>query len=391
MSKAFINHILYFTRKYIDMKRRNFQTRATGKMKLFLFTLILCLSCTVSGNSQAKKVFWTKESSPEKISSRVTANLLGRPDFMIYHTDDIHTIHYAEVCTAFGAARIAGIKKDTALLIQIEKRYRPVFNDSLLGPPGHVDINVYGILPFELYKYLSMDHLLKQGKYLADQQWENPLPGGLTPQTRYWIDDIYMIGSLQIQAYRVTGEKKYIERAALEIASYLQKLQQPNGLFFHGENAPFHWGRGNGWVAAGLAELISELPKSNKHYQFIHDSYVKMMKSLLQYQADDGMWRQLIDHENSWKETSSTAMFGYAMTIGVKKGILKDPAFTNAYQRAWLSLVNYMNDKGELSDVCVGTGQSTDVQYYLDRGKVTGDLHAQAPMLWFAFSIMNEY
>jgi len=171
----------------------------------------------------------------------------------------------------------------------------------------------------------------------------------------------------------------------------LKKLQQPNGLFFHGENAPFHWGRGNGWVAAGLAELISELPKSNKHYQFIHDSYVKMMESLLRYQADDGMWRQLIDHENSWKETSSTAMFGYAMTIGVKKGILKDAAFTNAYQQAWLSLVNYINEKGELSDVCVGTGQSRDVQYYLDRGKVTGDLHGQAPMLWFAYSIMHKY
>lgn len=360
------------------------------KMKHLATALLLTLA-TLSCKQNTREVSQNDEASPERIASLITNNLLARPDFMIYHTDEIHTIHYAEACAAFGAARIAGLKQDTTLLLNIENRYKPVYTDSLLGPPGHVDINVYGILPLELYKHLSTDYLLQQGKYLADQQWENPLPDGLTPQTRYWIDDIWMIGSLQIQAYLVTNDKEYIDRAALEIASYLKRLQQPNGLFFHGEHAPFHWGRGNGWVAAGLAELIAVLPSSNEHYPFIRESYIKMMRSLLRYQADDGMWRQLIDHEESWKETSSTAMFGYAITVGVKKGILEEPAFREASQRAWQALIKHINEKGELSGVCVGTGQSTDVQYYLDRGKVTGDLHGQAPMLWFAFSLMNEY
>ena len=78
-----------------------------------------------------------------------------------------------------------------------------------------------------------------------------------------------MIGCLQVQAYRATGKMIYLERAALEIDSYIQKLQQPNGLFYHGIDAPFFWGRGNGWVAAGLAELLSVLPESNPHYNSI--------------------------------------------------------------------------------------------------------------------------
>jgi unsaturated rhamnogalacturonyl hydrolase len=120
-----------------------------------------------------------------------------------------------------------------------------------------------------------------------------------------------MIGCLQIQAYRSTGNMIYLERAALEIDSYIQRLQQPNGLFYHGIDAPFYWGRGNGWVAAGLAELLSVLPESNSHYNSILNGYKKMMKTLVETQASDGMWRQLIDKEESFKETSSTGMFGF--------------------------------------------------------------------------------
>jgi rhamnogalacturonyl hydrolase YesR len=242
-----------------------------------------------------------------------------------------------------------------------------------------------------LYKYTHDERFRKQGVDLADEQWKNPQPDGLTNQTRYWIDDMYMIGSLQVEAYRITGNTIYLERAAKELDAYLKKLQQPNGLFFHGPDAHFYWGRGNGWVAAGLAELLSVLPKENPYYTSIHDGFVKMMNALLNYQADDGMWRQLIDYPNAWKETSSTAMFGYAMKVGVKKRILSAKKFKPASEKAWLALTKYLNDQGELTDVCVGTGQSKDAQYYLDRGRSTGDFHGQAPMLWFAYSLLAGY
>lgn len=52
-------------------------------------------------------------------------------------------------------------------------------------------------------------------------------------QTRYWNDDMYMISAIQSQAFGVTNDTKYIERAAFEMAAYLDKIQRPNGLFFH--------------------------------------------------------------------------------------------------------------------------------------------------------------
>ena len=69
-----------------------------------------------------------------------------------------------------------------------------------------------------------------------------------------------MIGALQAEAYRVTKDPVYLDRIGGEMAVYLSLLQQPNGLLYHGSEGPFYWGRGNGWVAAGLAEVLSVMP-----------------------------------------------------------------------------------------------------------------------------------
>jgi len=283
--------------------------------------------CRRSNRIEAE-IFWTESNSPQTIGRMIIDDLFSRNDLMMYVTDFWTGVHYAEACTGFGAARLAGLLGDTGTINKLSVRYIRVMEDSLLKDARHVDANVYGILPLELYMQNEEEKFLKQGLELADNQWKDTLSNGLTSQVRYWIDDVWMIGSLQVQAYRATSDEIYLRRAAKIVDSYIQRLQQPNGLFYRGENAPFFWGRGNGWVAAGLAELLSELPDSSPAYQSILDGYKKMMDALLQYQTEDGMWRQLIDKEESWKETSSTAMFGYAITVGVKKGLLSKTKFT---------------------------------------------------------------
>lgn len=328
--------------------------------------------------------------APEEIGKVVTADLLSRSEFMMYNTDEVKAVHYAEACAAFGAVKMAGLMKDKETLKKLIQRYDRVVAENIPNTANHVDANVYGILPLEIYLQTKDKRYLEQGLAFADGQWKDPLPNGLTSQTRFWIDDIYMIGSLQVQAYRATGNMIYLERAALEIDAYVQKLQQPNGLFFHGPEAHFFWGRGNGWVAAGIAEVLSELPVSNPHYNVILQGYQRMMKTLADCQAEDGMWRQLIDYDESFKETSSTAMFGYAMSVGVRRGLLPEEPYKNAYMKAWSALHEYLNDAGKIREVCVGTGQSQDVNFYLTRPRVTGDLHGQAPLLWFACSLLEK-
>ena len=360
---------------------------ATPMKKMSLILLIALPGFSVV---TGQRVNGPVEPSPVAVYRLVTEDLLSREEFMMYRTGEVRAVHYAEVCTAFGAARMAGFLGDEQMLSRLSDRYLRVIDEHIENTANHVDANVYGILPLELYRQSGNRLFYDQGIALADGQWIDPLPGGLTAQTRYWIDDVWMIGSLQTEAYRVNGDTAYLNRAARETVAYLEKLQQPNGLFHHGPEAPFFWGRGNGWVAAGLAEVISELPESHPFYPPILKGYQKMMQALLEYQTPDGMWRQLIDVDSAWEETSCTGMFGYAIAVGVHQGILEASKYGPSYEKAWKALTARLTEDGRMSGVCVGTGQSTHIEYYLNRPTVTGDFHGQAPLLWLAWCMIRD-
>ncbi len=93
-----------------------------------------------------------------------------------------------------------------------------------------------------------------------------------------------------------------------------------------------------------MAELLYYLPDSNKDRPSILMSYQKMMKCLKQYQRENGLWGQ--------------------------------------------SLVDYINEEGDIANVCEGTNRKNDYQYYLDRKSKVGDMHGQAPILWCAWALL---
>ena len=233
----------------------------------------------------------------------------------------------------------------------------------------------------------------------ADTQWEIPEDAtaeqkewankGYTWQTRLWIDDMYMITIVQTQAYKVTKDKKYLDRTAKEMVMYLNELQRPNGLFYHAPDVPYYWGRGNGWMAAGMAELLQCLPQKHKDRPRILQGFQTMMESLKKYQNPEGLWNQLIDQSDCWTETSGSAMFTFALIKGVKNGWLDAKEYAPAARKAWIALIPYINDKNDVREVCVGTNKKNDKQYYYDRPRRTGDFHGQAPYLWCAAALLE--
>lgn len=343
--------------------------------------LLLMLGAAAAGRWPGAK----EERAAQLIGTLAAADWLRRREFMMYDVGEVHALHYAEVATALGAMRLAIGLKDHGTYTQIAVRFRRTIDEALPNTRDHVDANIAGAWPLEMWQNgLVRISDRDLGLALADGQWAQTTPDGLTTQARYWIDDIWMIGALQLAAWRATRKPVYLDRAALMARLYVLKLQQPNGLFHHGPDAPFCWGRGNGWVAAGLAEILSELPHTHPDHATIAAAYTRMMKALLATQAEDGMWRQLIDHPEAWKETSGTAMFGFAMALGVRRRLLRGRKYDKAARKAWAALTTYVEADGRLSQVCVGTGQSKEAAYYLARPTVTGDLHGQAALLWFA-------
>lgn len=355
------------------------------------FFIFLLLAAS-GASAQSKKYFggWAAGTSPQEVGRRVAENILKR-DFE-YQSGKRQFVIYPEICATYGALTVADETKDKSLrerLVQKFSRFLTPDGAKHVSPAAHVDYRVFGVVPLEIYMQNGDKNHLALGKGLADKQWDKTTPDGITEEARYWIDDMYMITAVQTQAFRATKDKKYLDRAALAAAAYLAKLQQPNGLFFHAPDSEYYWGRGNGWFAAGMAELLTDLPKNHPQRAAIMRSYQTMMASLLKYQTENGLWRQLVDKPESWEETSGTAMFAFAMVTGVKKGWLDAKTYGPAARKAWLGLVKLIDENGNVKDVCVGTNKGYSVQYYLDRERKTGDLHGQSPVLWTATALLR--
>jgi unsaturated rhamnogalacturonyl hydrolase len=371
------------------------------KTGLILFLIATGYNQTICAqNNDFKK--WPDNKSPKEIGLIVAQHFVNTPHTNFGSPKPPGSITYPEVCAWYGALSFARETGNKKLAKQLADRFEPIFSDEkkLIPKPNHVDNTVFGAVPFELYIQTHQAKYLELGTDIADKQWalpENPSTDkqklaerGLTWQTRMWIDDMFMITLVQTQAYRATKDHKYIDRAAKEMVVYLDELQKPNGLFYHAPDVPFFWGRGNGWMAAGMTEVLRSVPADNPDREKIMAGYKKMMASLLNYQAPDGMWRQLIDDPESWGESSCTGMFTYAMVTGVKYGWLDQDTYGKAARKGWIALTSHINANGDITDVCEGTNKKNDRQYYLDRKRITGDLHGQAPVLWSAFAFMEK-
>jgi len=364
---------------------------------LFAIGIVLIIRPCVLAQSYFRD--WPAGTSPQEIGKRVAENFVARK--LEFEQGKRPYVIYPEVCAWYGALTVAQLTNDRNLQTRLIQKFDPLLTSDgakHVSAEPHVDYRVFGVVPLEIYMQTSERKYLDVGKSLADKQWEKTTPDGITSEARYWIDDMYMITAVQVQAFRATHDTKYLDRAAVTMAGYLDKLQQPNGLFFHAPDSPFYWGRGNGWVAAGMTELLRSLPRNHPRRARILDGYRTMMASLLKYQGEDGLWRQLVDHPEVWAETSSTGMFTFAMVTGVKTGWLDRKVYGPAARKAWMGLIKHIDSEANVSDVCIGTNKAaqevgpnldTQMKYYFDRARRTGDLHGQTPVLWSATALLR--
>lgn len=345
---------------------------------------------------------WPDEAAPARIGallSQVFCN--GEPTSTSREPEDPK--HYKVACAWYGALVATGLAGDRALLDRLIHKYDEYLNtwSALLESPGHVDQNVFGIVPLEISMHTTDAVYLREGLAIADHQGKN-----IRSQKRFAIDDMFMITALQVQAYRASHRTEYLDLAASVMVEYLDRLQQHDGLFFHHPDFRHEWGRGNGWFAAGMAELLRELPEAHPRHGEIRSGYERMMASLLNHQLKQGegsgLWQQIVGSKDSrnWPETSGSAMFTYALANGVRRGWLSVDAFGPALRAAWLALVGRTTREGQLQDISdwaykpashpgAPSYRGDEENYYFERPRLRGDHHGQAPMLWTAAALMR--
>ncbi|HKO50141.1 MAG TPA: glycoside hydrolase family 88 protein, partial [Polyangiaceae bacterium] len=288
---------------------------------------------------------------------------------------------YKVACEWYGALGVAKSTSTQTLLDSLVKKFDPLkanFVTTMLAGQAHVDRYIFGIVPLEIYLQIGDESYLPLGIQVADKQHT-------TNQVRNAIDDMFMMTILQLEAYRTKKEDKYLKFMAPIMVTYL-KAQKDNGLFFHNDSqGPVHWGRGNGWFAAGMAEMLKDLPKTAPEYATIEAGYKKMMAGLLKFQSKNGLWYQVLnlpEDSKNWEESSGSAMFTYAMISGVRRGLLDAATYVPVIDAAWAGLRKKISSNGDVSDICIGTWYKANAQEYMGLTRLTGDGHGQAPILW---------
>lgn len=172
-----------------------------------------------------------------------------------------------------------------------------------------------------------------------------------SPQTDYWwwADALYMVMPVMTKMYRLTGEQKYLDKLYSNLLySDSIMLDQETGLYFRDGKYvwPRHksqngkkdfWARGDGWVLAGLAKVLQDMPEDYVRQPFFVDKYTRLARAVAALQQPEGYWtRSMADPQHApGPETSGTAFFTYGLLWGVNHGYLSRQEFRPVIDRAW--------------------------------------------------------
>lgn len=180
----------------------------------------------------------------------------------------------------------------------------------------------------------------------------------------WWSDALYMVMPVMTKMYKLTGDVQYLDKL-YENLLYSDRimLDQETGLYFRDARYvyPNHksvngkkdfWARGDGWVLAGLAKVLQDLPKDYKHYKFFVDKFQRLADIVAKTQQKEGYWtRSILDPNHApGPETSGTAFFAYGIMWGVNNGFLAKKDYKKCIDRAW----QYISETAVQADGKVG-------------------------------------
>ena len=210
----------------------------------------------------------------------------------------------------------------------------------------------------------------------------------------WWCDALYMAPPIYARLYAITGDKKYMKFAHKEfLATYEHLYDKDEHLFYRDANyfdarnkegKKVFWSRGNGWVLAGLAEMLKNLPADDKKYRpFYKSLYIEMCERIASLQGEDGYWRSdlLSPAIYPMPETSGTGLFTYAMAYGINASILPKDKYMPIVTKGWNALVKAVDTEGKIGWVQMVAAKPGNTEKKSVRGYAVGMLLATAAEL----------
>jgi rhamnogalacturonyl hydrolase YesR len=203
-----------------------------------------------------------------------------------------------------------------------------------------------------------------------------------------WLDDLYMSVPALAQMGKLTGDRKYFDDAVKQINQFSNRMfNKQRGLFMHGwiggmtVHPEFHWARANGWALMAMTELLEVLPEDHPGRAGVLELFRAHVRGLIACQGHNGLWHQLLDRNDSYLETSATAIYAFCMARAINRGWIDPLAYGPALQLAWNAVTTRVNAQGQVEGTCVGTGMGFDPEFYYYRPQSVYAAHGYGPVL----------
>jgi unsaturated rhamnogalacturonyl hydrolase len=210
-----------------------------------------------------------------------------------------------------------------------------------------------------------------------------------------WADDLYMSISLLSRLGEYSGDTVYYNDAAAQVVNFNKYLfDKKKGLMYHcwysdtKQNGVAFWGRANGWALLAQAELLDRLPKNHPMRKKLLVLFQRHIKGVINYQDKSGLWHQLLDKSDSYLETSSSAMFTYAIARGINRGYLAG-SYASVANQGWKGILTKIRPDGKVEGVCTGTGIGDDLNFYYNRPAPLNDPHGTGAVLLAGTEILK--
>lgn len=203
-----------------------------------------------------------------------------------------------------------------------------------------------------------------------------------------WLDDLFMSVPAMAQMGKLTGKRMYFDDAVKQVLQFSKRMfNKEKGIYMHGwvqgmaDHPEYHWARANGWAVMTLVELLEVLPKDHPGYPKVLAQLRGHVKGLATYQSGTGFWHQLLDRNDTYLETSATAIYTYSIARAINRGYIDKRAYAPVVVLGWNAVATKVNDKGQVEGTCIGTGMAFDPAFYYYRAVSVFAAHGYGPVL----------
>ncbi|MFP6764411.1 MAG: glycoside hydrolase family 88 protein, partial [Planctomycetaceae bacterium] len=313
----------------------------------------------------------------ELLRRQARTSLTVARELSAFYGGHLKSVSYISALALIGRCRLTELTDDSSHLGEVQKIVGPYVSgrQPTLGQKVGGS-NLSGHLIFgELAARTGQKRYVDLARVAADLGFDTQgAMKAAMPHHSQMSDAVFMGTPILVQVGRLTGETKYFDMAARHLEFMLRLNLRDDGLHQHSPLDPDRtaWGRGNGFPALGLAICLSDLPVDSPHRRRFLEVYRDHMAAMKKHQDEMGMWHQVIDHPESYREFTVTCMTTFALVRGLRRGWLERRVYEPVVQRAWQSIKMRIGTDGTLVDVCTGTGKQKSLQEYFDRTAILG-------------------